>query len=162
MNNPTTTFEQALESNGSIVYTNVGVSMRPLIREGLDVMRIKKADGKIKKYDVVLYRRPGVSGRGHYVLHRVLKVGRDSSYWIVGDNCTDGENVKSENVIGVLDSVIRGGKKTVRTTDLSYRLYVAFWCAPYRIRFFVLRSRRFAARVKNKLRRVLMGKKDEV
>ena len=39
-----TTFEEELEQNGKLVYTNVGVSMLPLLREGRDVMLIEKTD----------------------------------------------------------------------------------------------------------------------
>ncbi len=151
------TFEEILEKSGSLVYTNVGVSMRPLIREGKDVMRIKRADGEIRKYDVVLFKRPHISGRGHYVLHRVIRISKDGGYWIVGDNCVSGEMVSRENIIGVLEAVVRNGK-TVRAEDLSYRFYVAFWCAPYRFRFFVLRSLRFAKRALLKLRSVFFGR----
>ena len=143
-------FEEAIKTNGSLIYTNVGVSMLPLIREGKDVIRIKKAES-IKKYDVVLFTRPHIAGRGHYVLHRVLRVNQDGTYWVVGDHCTEGETVKPENIIGVLDTVIRNGK-TVDNNTLSYRLYIALWCAPYPLRFFALRMLRFAKAAFYKLR----------
>ena len=34
------TFEEELKEKGVLVYTNVGTSMRPLIRQGKDVMII--------------------------------------------------------------------------------------------------------------------------
>lgn len=145
------TFEQVLENDGSLIYTNVGVSMRPFIREGSDVMHIKRASGQINKYDVVLFVRPEISGRGHYVLHRVIRLNKDGSYWIVGDNCTEGENVSRENIIGVLETVVRDGK-IVKTTDFSYRAYVMFWCAPYHFRFFMIHTLHFFKRVVHKLR----------
>ena len=75
------TFEQVLEEQGTLVYTNVGNSMLPLIREGRDLIILKKPEGRLKKYDVPLYKRDS----GQYVLHRVLKV-RESDYVICGDN----------------------------------------------------------------------------
>ena len=152
----TVTIEQTLKNNGSLVYTNVGVSMRPLIREGRDVIQIKSADGEIKKYDAVLFVRPHISGRGHYVLHRVLKINKDGTYWIVGDNCTSGEIIDRENIIGVLTAVVRNGK-TLTLDRFSYRMYVAFWCAPYPLRFFLLGIPRFAKRVIGKIRRTFRG-----
>lgn len=134
-----TTFEEELGRSGKLLYTNVGVSMRPLLREGRDVMVIERAED-FRTLDAVLFRRPGVSGRGAYVLHRILKVLPNGNYWIVGDNCIEGETVAKENVLGVLTGVMRGGK-LLRVTDFRYRLYVRLWCAPYRLRFFVLRAK---------------------
>ena len=134
-----TTFEEELGRSGKLLYTNVGVSMRPLLREGRDVMVIERAED-FRTLDAVLFRRPGVSGRGAYVLHRILKVLPNGNYWIVGDNCIEGETVAKENVLGVLTGVMRDGK-LLRVTDFRYRLYVHLWCAPYCLRFFVLRAK---------------------
>ena len=147
-----TTFEEELARSGAIAFTNVGVSMKPLIRQGRDVMRIEAlGDRPVKKYDAVLFRRPGVQGRGAYVLHRVLKCRKDGSFWIVGDNCTEGENVVRENILGVLTAVSRG-KKLLKVGDFSYRLYLLFWCKPYHLRFAVLRVRRFFKKALYKLK----------
>lgn len=139
------TFEEALDQNGYIVYTNVGVSMMPLLRENRDVMMIhKRPTQRLKKLDAVLFVRPGIEGRGHYVLHRILKVLEDG-YWIVGDNCTSGEIVREENVIGILQSVVRDGKE-VDFHSLGYWLYLHLWCEPYWLRFFILRCKAFLRR----------------
>ena len=146
------TFEEVLAQNGKLAYTNVGISMMPLIREGRDVMMIEAREtAAIRRYDAVLFRRPGVTGRGAYVLHRILKILPDGKYWIVGDNCTSGEVVDPANVLGVLTQVSRDGRKTIRVTDLSYRAYVLFWCKPYHLRFFLMRGMRFAKRVVRRL-----------
>ena len=68
-----TTFEEELNKSGKLVYTNVGISMLPLLREGKDVMIIEKADD-YHRLDAVLFKRPGVEGRGKYILHRILKI----------------------------------------------------------------------------------------
>lgn len=53
-----TTFEEMLEKDGYIVYSNVGYSMMPLLRQRKDIIEIrKKGPGRCKKYDVVLYKR---------------------------------------------------------------------------------------------------------
>ena len=54
----------------------------PLLREDRDVMIIERVTGRLKKYDVPLYKRPN----GQYVLHRILKV-RENDYVICGDHC---------------------------------------------------------------------------
>ena len=64
------TFEDMLYSYGYIVYTNVGYSMLPLLRERRDITEIRpKPNCCCKKYDVVLYRRGD-----QYILHRILRV----------------------------------------------------------------------------------------
>ena len=152
------TFEDVLAQNGKLAYTNVGISMMPLLREGRDVMVIEARNPKeIRRLDAVLFRRKGVIGRGAYVLHRILKVLPDGKYWIVGDNCTSGEVVAAEDILGVLTQVGRGGKKTIHMTDFTYRMYVLFWCRPYHFRFLVLRGLRFFKRCLRFLKRKLIG-----
>ncbi|GEM_PF-295704 len=139
----TTTFEEVLNSTGKLLYKNVGVSMMPLIREGKDIMIIEKEPlNNLKKLDAVLFTRPGVIGRGAYVLHRILKVNKDGTYWIVGDHCFGGETVKRENIIGVLTGVVRDGK-TISINDKNYKFYVHLWCDLYPIRFIILRIKYF-------------------
>ena len=75
------TFEEQLAQNGRLIYTNKGSSMLPLIREGRDLLIIEPVHGRLKKYDVPLYKRDS----GQYVLHRILKV-RSDDYVICGDN----------------------------------------------------------------------------
>ena len=114
-----TNFEQELATHGSIIFINRGVSMLPLLRQDRDVMVIERRGAeRCRKYDAVLFRRDN----GQYILHRILKL-LDGGYFIVGDNCTDGEFVREEQVLGVLKSVRRNGR-TIRVTDPGYRFYV--------------------------------------
>ena len=53
------TYEEYLEQNGEMTYTNRGISMLPLLKQGRDLFTIrKKGAERCQKYDVVLYRRP--------------------------------------------------------------------------------------------------------
>ena len=75
------TYEEQLNKYGTIIYTNVGRSMMPLLREHRDIMIIKaRPEGRLKKYDAVLYKRGD-----HYILHRILSV-RNDGYVICGDH----------------------------------------------------------------------------
>ena len=153
------TFEEELARSGKVVYTNVGISMMPLLREGRDLMVIHKADpAKLRKYDAVLFKRPHMKGRGAYVLHRILRICPDGRFWIVGDNCTSGEMVSGENIIGVLKAVQRG-KKNISVNSFGMKLYVFFWCAPYPIRFFLLKVRKLAVRGARFIKRKVFGNK---
>ena len=63
----TSTFEEELERNGILIYTNRGDSMMPLLRENRDLIHIRRVNGRCRKYDVPLYKRDS----GQYVLHRI-------------------------------------------------------------------------------------------
>ena len=143
-----TRFEDVIERDGRLVYTNVGDSMRPLIRQDRDILIIEKPQGRLKKYDVPLYKRDS----GQYVLHRVLKV-RDSDYVICGDNRYSKEyGITDRHIIGVLTAVVRDGKE-IPITDLRYRLYVHLWCDFFPIRAFILKAKHFPKWLKRKLKR---------
>ena len=133
-----TRFEDVIERDGRLVYTNVGDSMRPLIRQDRDILIIEKPQGRLKKYDVPLYKRDS----GQYVLHRILKV-RDSDYVICGDNryCKE-YGITDRHIIGVLTAVVRDGKE-MPITDWRYRLYVHLWCDLFPLRTLILKARRF-------------------
>ena len=152
--NETTTFEEILDRFGKLVYPNKGVSMKPLLRQGRDLMVIeRKGPEPCRKYDAVLFKRPSVRGPDAYVLHRILRITDDGSYWIVGDNCCTGDTVREEQILGTLSAVVRDGKKTVPVTSPVYRAYVALWCDFYPLRFALIRLKRFAGRCLRKLRK---------
>jgi len=135
------TFEEQLAQNGKLIYTNVGDSMMPLIRQDKDLLIIEKVNGRLQKYDVPLYRRDS----GQYVLHRILKV-RENDYVICGDNRFHKEyGISDRHIIGVLTGIVRNGK-TISVTDKKYQLYVHLWCDFFPIRAFVIRARGFIKR----------------
>ena len=117
-----TSFEEELARSGSIVFTNKGVSMMPLLRQNRDLMVIEKnGPARCKKYDVILFKRGE-----KYVLHRILKV-RERDYYVAGDNCRKGEYVKESQILGILTQVVRDGK-TITPEDAAYQRYVHLWC----------------------------------
>lgn len=141
-------FEEEINRTGRLVYTNVGCSMMPLIRQHKDLMIIEKPSGRCKKYDVPLYKRDD----GKYVLHRILKVRKDD-YVICGDHCWTKEyGITDRHIIGVLTGVVRDGK-TIPVTDRRYLAYVHLWCDFFYIRAAILRAKSLLYRLKRKLRR---------
>lgn len=139
------TFEEEIQRNGKLVYTNVGDSMNPLIRQGRDLLVISKANDRLKKYDVPLYKRDS----GQYVLHRILKV-RKEDYVTCGDNRWQKEyGITDRHILGVLTAVVRNGKE-IPVTDKKYRLYVHLWCDFFYIRAFILRAKHFIGKSSRK------------
>lgn len=139
------TFEEEIQRNGTLVYTNVGDSMNPLIRQGRDLLVISKVNGRLRKYDIPLYKRDS----GQYVLHRILKVRKDD-YVTCGDNRWQKEyGITDSHIIGVLTAVVRNGKE-IPVTDKKYRLYVHLWCDFFYIRAFILRAKHFIGKSSGK------------
>lgn len=145
-----TSIEEFLKQNGKITYSNVGVSMLPLIRQGKDLFTIEKNDGnRYKRGDVVLFAR----GKDKYVLHRIIKVLPDE-YVILGDNCINPERgIKDSDIHGKMISFVRNGKEH-SINEKRYRLYTWYILTfnPVRV-FFKKRWIRFKHLVKKIIRK---------
>ena len=104
-------FEEVLEKDGELIFTNVGYSMYPLIKQREDVLRIIKTD-TYKKGDIVLYK----SDIDHYVLHRILKIKKDKVI-LAGDyNYTKDKPITQDKILGLLTTIT---KKDGKVIDLS-------------------------------------------
>ena len=123
--------EDVIKENGVYLSTTVGVSMYPMLRNRRDTIMIKPVAGRLKRYDVPLYRRGD-----DYVLHRIVAV-KPEGYVICGDNCMKREyNITDQQIIGVLDGFYRDGKE-VDMNGWKYRLYSRVWVALYPVRYVV-------------------------
>lgn len=148
------TFEEIISKKGYIVYTNIGYSMMPFLRQKKDVIEIvKKGTERCQKYDVVLYKR----GK-KYILHRILKVLPDR-YVVAGDHNTILDPpVTDDMILGVMTRVIRGGK-SITPDNIWYKIYVHLWCDFYPIRVFLLKTKAFILRCLSFVkRRVFRGR----
>lgn len=128
-------FEKYLDEHGKLIYTNVGNSMLPLLRQGKDLFIIeKKTTARFKKGDVVLYRR-----NKKYILHRIIKV-RTKDYVILGDNCFEKEyGIKDCDIIGIMTGFVRNGTAH-RTNEFSYKVYSFIWLKTAPLRIFIKKS----------------------
>ena len=145
-----TNIKELLEKDGTYVGLTEGISMRPMIVSGRDVVVIEKKTQRLKEMDVALYMRKDKD----YVLHRVIKV-IEKGYIIRGDNCYSDEKVKEEDVIGVLTQYFH--KETpVDLTSKKYLRYVKRRVKNYKIRrFFVLTK----VKIYRIAKRIIKGKK---
>ena len=133
------TFEEILKKDGQLVYKTRGVSMLPMLHQNRDIVVIVPPEGRLKKYDVALYKR-GSS----YILHRIIGI-QDEEYLIRGDNTYRMEFVPPELMIGVLTGFVRNGK-SYTVEDTGYQIYCRFWNAIYPLRKLLFRMRAIAGK----------------
>ena len=98
-----------------------GVSMMPMLRQGIDSVLLSPVKGTLKKYDLPFYQRRD----GHYVLHRIVKVGE--RYTCIGDNQFHYEKgIRQEQLIAVVTGFYRD-EKYWPVTSFRYKCYCRFW-----------------------------------
>ena len=149
MDKETKSFESVLADSGVLMWRTSGRSMRPLIKTGRDLVIIEPPKGRPGKYDVAFYKTGGT-----YILHRILKV-KEDGYITAGDNNYFRENIKEDQMLGVMTGLVRRGKK-VDLNGLPYRAYVLLWGGRYGLRRAVTAPyrylRRFAAKLFHKVK----------
>lgn len=72
--------EESLKQGKTVRFAPRGISMLPMLRQGIDCVILSPLPEKLKKYDLPLYQRED----GKYILHRIVKVGE--TYTCIGDN----------------------------------------------------------------------------
>ena len=104
-------FEDVLDKDNELFFTNVGYSMYPLIKQREDILTIIKSN-TYKKGDIVLYK----SDIDHYVLHRILKIKKDKVI-LAGDyNYFKDKPITLDKILGLLKEI---KKKDGKVIDLS-------------------------------------------
>ena len=124
--------EELLKTQDEVATRTRGTSMRPLLRQGRDIVVIKRPEFPLKAGDVPLYR---VRGKKELVLHRILKTGEDGVYIIRGDNLYVKEYVKESQIVGVMKAFYRDGKYCDCEKSGKYKLYIILNRASYPLRY---------------------------
>lgn len=104
-------FEEVLEKDGELYFTNVGYSMYPLIRQREDILHIVKTDN-YQKGDIVLF----ISDKEKYVLHRILKIKKDKIITAGDYNYFKDQPITYSQILGKLISI---KKKDGQVIDLA-------------------------------------------
>lgn len=113
--------EDAVKSGNFVIHSH-GVSMWPMIRNGIDSVHIEPVSGRLNKFDIPLYK----DNRGRYVIHRVIKV-TDTGYVILGDGLYEREyDITDANVLGKVTGFFRK-EKYISCESKGYLRYVKFW-----------------------------------
>ncbi len=134
--------KEMLDKGGTVNFNPRGTSMLPTLHNDGDRVVLKKYDS-LKKYDLPLYLREG----GQFVLHRVVEVNSDGTYNMCGDNQWHIEyNIRPAQVIGTVIQIQRG-KRTFRTSNPVYSIYVRFWVGIRPLRRLVIGGTRRIIRI---------------
>lgn len=139
-------FEELLQRDGVLIYKTRGVSMRPMLKQDRDLVIIRPVEGRLKKYDIPLYRRKN----GNYVLHRIIGV-RENDYIIRGDNTFVKEYVPDSTIVGVLTDFKRKGREH-SVNETGFRIYSRVWNFIYPVRLVLHKARRLGGKVKRSLK----------
>ncbi|MBQ2943593.1 MAG: S24/S26 family peptidase [Ruminococcus sp.] len=156
MNESFSTIEEAV-AREHFVITPHGVSMWPMIRNGKDTVLIEPVNGRLKKYDIPLYK----DKRGRYVVHRIIEV-TDTGYVICGDGLYEKEyDITDDNILGVVDGFYRK-EKFIPCTNKGYMRYVKLWVGMMFMRKPIIKTVRKCRRAKQLIKeyflRIVKGK----
>lgn len=132
MQNP----EDILRRGESVQFSTTGYSMYPFLNpDRKDQVIVEPiGDRRLKRGDVVLYRRNGEKGRtdedgfaeGILVLHRIHHV-KEDSFYMVGDNQNQVEGpLQRDQLRGIMTARVRNAK-ILSARNLLYRASVFLW-----------------------------------
>ena len=123
-----------------------GISMTPILHNIKDSVVLTKTD-RVKKYDIVLYKR----ANGKYILHRII--GRKKGAFVMaGDFEIEKEYpVYEDMIIAKVTSFCRNGKDYT-PEDFVIRLYSVIWVLVFPVRQWILY-------MLNCIRRIFHGKR---
>ncbi len=144
MNNPNVNLKEfwpvmkeVIESGGEFAFYPHGISMLPLIRQGVDQVVLVKAEN-VKLGDAVFYLRDN----GQFVLHRIVKI-KNGQYVMCGDNQFTLEyGITDKHILAKIKCVLIDGQ-IIDESNKKYRKYIKR-----------LPVRRFKKRVRNLLGRI--------
>ena len=126
--------QDQLNNGRKVRFSPRGVSMLPMIRQGIDSVEVSAVQGQLKKYDIAFYRRDN----GQYILHRVVGVGK--TYTCIGDNQFMFEDgVRQDQLIAVVTSFSRG-RNDYSVNHPIYLLYCRIWHYSRKTRWFIKRA----------------------
>lgn len=127
--------QESLAAGKTVRFSPRGISMLPMLRQGIDSVILSPLPEKLSKYDLPLYQRDD----GHYILHRIVSAGE--TYTCIGDNQFVLEHgVRHDQMIALVTAFTRGGRE-IAVTDPGYRLYCRFWHYSRTLRHFWRRGK---------------------
>jgi len=140
-----TPYEEVLRRDGRLIFTPGGTSMHPMLKshENPVIILPVTPDTRLKKYDVVFYRRKN----GQYVLHRIVSCQKDGSFVMCGDGQYYTEKkVTRDMIFGILEGYYKGEKYITLSGSFRYALYSFFRVNTLPVRSFFYRLYKYICR----------------
>ena len=134
-----------LENGGRSSLLVTGISMYPILRHRRDTVELVKPE-RLRRGDLVLYQRDS----GQYILHRIITRPKDGTFICCGDNQWIAEQVRTGQVIALVDTYLRDGKR-ICAHSWGCRLYVWAWVGLFPVRRPLLWLRRRLGRIRHQL-----------
>lgn len=144
MADPKHSIQEILKRDNVWISTTAGTSMWPMLRDRRDTIVVRPVEGRLRPYDVALYRRDNA-----YILHRVIKMTAEG-YRIMGDNCMAYEEVPESAILGRLDEFWRD-ERHCDPRSAAWLLYARVWHALLPIRKGIRRIHGAAKRIAKKI-----------
>ena len=112
---------ERLEAGQTVRFSPMGVSMLPMLRQGIDSVVLSPVPEKLKKYDLPLYQRDD----GKFILHRIVQVG--DTYTCMGDNQFQPEpGLRHDQMIALVTAFYQG-ERQIHCDSPLYQLYCRVW-----------------------------------
>lgn len=117
---------ELLENGAELPLTVSGASMLPFLYPGRDTVFLRQPSGKLKKGDVLLYRR----SNGRYILHRLRRIENDGLFF-AGDaqDVLEGP-IAPQQVIACATRVRRKGRLIGENSPV-WQFYKRIWALSF-------------------------------
>ncbi len=127
--------KETIAAGGHFPLVVTGTSMQPFLKNGEDVVWLRACiPSDLRKGSILLFERID----SLLVLHRVCEVLSDGRLEMNGDGQIWSEKIDPDNVIAVVDSVEKNGRKTLCSSPW-YRLKVAVWLWLKPVRYYIMK-----------------------
>ena len=138
--------KRTLSEGGTFRFYPRGTSMLPTIKEGRDQVLLTALPDKLKKYQIILYKRAD----GTFVLHRIVKIKGDT-YVMCGDNQQLLEyGITREQMLAMVCGIVCEGK-TIDPESGEQRRKAAFWVETRVLRKNVRHIRGCLSKIKHRM-----------
>ena len=159
-----------IEQNGFALSKTFGSSMRPLIWGGQHCVAVVQLDGEPRVGDILMFVQTQPDGSERNIVHRLVDIKENDLqrlYITRGDNCLGCEQVKRDEIIGLVAEVHRTSgfrpwhiipRKQFSMTDPSYIIYSQIWASTWPVRQFYYRLRAKVQAIRARLTSIIKGK----
>jgi len=129
---------ELMQEGKKVLLTPHGFSMYPLIVGDRDQVQVTKIYRKLRRGDIVLYRRDC----GSYILHRIHHIDKkknDYEFYMIGDSQSDVEGPINEKQIKALAEIIIRKNRRINVNNILYRFFSESWLLLRVYRVYLLR-----------------------